>query len=90
MCGIGMAGMAGVSALGMAFLSTLGLGALAATVWLVTRFGGRGWQGGVTSAQAARLLSAEEILRERYARGEIDIETLRNMLAELYRAPDAR
>jgi len=88
-----MAGMAGVSALGMALWSTLGLGALAATVWLAARLSsGRGWQWGMASASAqpARLLSAEEILRERYARGEIDIETLRNILAELYRVPDAR
>lgn len=88
MCGAGMVSMAGLNALGIALWSTLGLGALAATAWAVTHFasGSRLRQAlaSGSSAQSASV-SPEEILRERFARGEIGIETLRSMLTELYR-----
>jgi putative membrane protein len=55
--------------------------AIVAIVWLVARAaGGRGgWGSGGSN-------SAETILRERYARGEIDEATYRRMLDELRRS----
>ncbi len=88
MCGVGMASLAGLNALGVALWSTLGLGVLAATAWVATRFASgfrlRQALAGSNRPQAVSM-SPEDILRERYARGEIGIETLRSMLTELYR-----
>lgn len=87
MCGAGMASMAGLNALGIALWGTLGLGALAATAWAATRFASRSQLRHALANGSAQAISSspEEILRERYARGEIGIETLRSMLTELYR-----
>ena len=88
MCEPGMAGMAQMSALSIGFWGLLGLSALAATVWAVSRLAS-GSQPPLALASGGALPNArvtpEEILRERYARGEIDIETLDHMLTELYR-----
>jgi putative membrane protein len=47
---------------------------VAAVIWLLRGGPGRGARD-----------SAEQALRERYARGEVDDETYRRMLAELHR-----
>lgn len=55
---------------------------IALVVWLIYRLsaGARGPTGG-----AADLGKAEEILRQRYARGEIDRDTYQRMLEDLRR-----
>ena len=88
MCGPGMTGMAQMSALSIGFWGLLGFSALAASVWVVSRFasGSRPpWALASGGALPNARVTPEEILRERYVRGEIDIETLERMLTELYR-----
>lgn len=67
---------------GMMLLMTLfWVAVIALVVWLIVRLTrGDGAPGG-----GARGDRAEEILRERYARGEIDRETFERMLDELRR-----
>lgn len=88
MCEPGMAGMVGMSALSIGFWGLLGFGALAATIWAMSRFAS-GFRQPWALASGGEIPTArvtpEEILRERYASGEIDIETLERMLTELYR-----
>lgn len=48
-------------------------------IWMMTRRGGAG------SGWGARTDDAESVLRQRYARGEIDDATYRRMLEELRR-----
>jgi uncharacterized membrane protein len=54
---------------------------LAAIVWLVWMGTRTAWKSG--GLPGKRSDSAEELLRERYARSEIDEATYRHMLAEL-------
>jgi putative membrane protein len=57
---------------------------LAAIIWGVARLtGGRGVSGGRDMTQAPPSLTAEEILKQRFARGEIDAQTYDTMRERL-------
>ena len=57
---------------------------LVALVWGIARLtSGRGVSGGRDVTQAPPSLTAEEILRQRFARGEIDAQTYENMRERL-------
>lgn len=66
------------------------LGLVAVAVWALARYVSHGTRLG--SSRNADLtpsdLSAEEVLRRRYARGEIDGDTFQRMQAQLNQAPD--
>lgn len=53
---------------------------IALAIWLIVRLAGRGGAPGGGPEGRHR---AEEILRERYARGEVDRETYQRMLEDL-------
>lgn len=74
---------AGAWGWGMMFMWVFWLVVLVALVWLILSRGGRFGDRGAGSRGDER---AVEILRERYARGEIDAETYRRMLDELGRS----
>ena len=77
-----MCGGYGMGGWGMMFGWFFWLVVIVVLVWLVSRYsGGRGGSTG----PVGRGDSAEAILRERYARGEIDEATYRRMLEELRR-----
>ncbi|MGO8950432.1 MAG: SHOCT domain-containing protein [Ktedonobacterales bacterium] len=77
--------------LGLGLITLLGLGLLGLLIWaLLQLFHGRpavGAPAGIPwqspAAPPPRDLSATEILRQRYARGEIDSETYQQMLERL-------
>jgi len=79
MCG-GAAGW-GWGMVGMMFFWLIALVAIVALVWRL--LGGAGNIGGTPSGRA------EDILKERYARGEIDRDTYARMLEDLRRGPGA-
>ena len=85
MCGT----MHGTWGWGMMLFTTLfWLAVIALVVWLivrVTRGGGITGRGGGNDRGAEGTDRAEETLRERYARGEIDRETYERMLEDLSR-----
>ncbi len=68
--------MAGWGWAGMLLMGVFWIAVIAAVVWLIARMV-RGTRGRI------RRPTAEDILRERYARGEIDQETYERMRSEL-------
>ena len=58
---------------------------LAVVIWLIVKLVARGHPPGAETGQSR----AEEIVRERYARGEIDRDTYQRMLEDLRRGPPA-
>ncbi len=69
-------GWAGMLIMGLSMLSWVAL--IAAAIWAFTR-----WQAGRTPSSGAAGPSATEILRRRYARGEIDTATYEVMRQHL-------
>ncbi len=69
----------------MVFMTLFWILVIALVIWLVYRFAG-GARGPGAPPSADR---AEAILRERYARGEIDRETYERMLEDLRRSGGA-
>ena len=75
--------------LGAGLTTLFWLGLLALLIWAVLRLvrrrpsmlGGTPWQGYAVPPHAAE--TATEILRQRYARGEIDLDTYQQMLERL-------
>jgi putative membrane protein len=69
--------------------SVFWLGLVAIAVWAFARWVGRQTPGGSSSASGigAPGPSATEILRQRYARGEIDEETFKQMQRRLETSP---
>ncbi|MFW6078537.1 MAG: SHOCT domain-containing protein [Gemmatimonadota bacterium] len=65
----------------MLFMTLFWVAVIALVVWLIVRL----TRGGGAAGGAARGDRAEEILRERYARGEIDRESFERMLDDLRR-----
>jgi putative membrane protein len=83
-----MCGGYGTGGWSMMFMWLFWLVVLAALVWLVARYAGyAGGRGGAGGGAGRGEDNAEAILRERYARGEIDETTYRRMLEELRRGP---
>lgn len=80
-----MCGSYGMGGWGMMFMGIFWLVVIGALVWLVARYAGRGGGGNGGSEAGRGGDGAETILRERYARGEIDEATYRRMLDELRR-----
>lgn len=68
----------------MMFMWIFWLVVIVAVIWLVARYAGSAGGRGGTGRGGD---NAEAILRERYARGEIDEATYRRMLDELRRGP---
>lgn len=64
----------------MIFMTLFWIAVIALVVWLVWRFA---FSGGAPAPRGED--RAEEILRERFARGEIDSETFERMLEDLRR-----
>lgn len=68
----------------MALSALFWVALIAAIIWGVVRLaGGRGAFGRRSAFQAPPVPTAEEILRERYARGEIDAQTFEAMRERL-------
>jgi len=76
MCGPGGAWGWGMGAMALFWVLVLGI-----VIWLAFQLGGRGRPPGGDAGRSR----AEEILKERYARGEIDRETYQRMLDDLRR-----
>ncbi len=76
MTGLGMA-FGGFGLIGMLLIP---IALIAGIVWLIRTAGGAGVQG---PAQAQRMMSAREILDQRYARGEISREQYEAMKRDL-------
>jgi len=78
MCGSGGAWGWGMGAMALFWIVVLGI-----AIWLVLQLVGRGRSPGGDAGRTR----AEEILKERYARGEIDRETYQRMLDDVRPGP---
>lgn len=85
----GMGGMGMGGPLMMIVFLLVSLLVIGAVVWLIVRLV-RDESGGGDGAGASRSESAEEILKRRYARGEIDRSTYRRMSDDLEGGPPER
>ncbi len=94
MCGYGLTGSALPMLLGMSLWGMAGLLLLGIVLWLILRRNGHPLADTLAAPFGVRWTQREaprptatELLRERYARGEIDLATFEEMLARI-EAPD--